>query len=324
MLKGVVLVLGACLLWGLFFVVPGYMTGFSPLEVTLGGYFFLGILSCVLISGQGIKKWRSIPKSVWLKAGLYAFVVNIFYYFTLVTGLRYSNASVIALLMGISPITLSFYGNWRQKQCSYRQLVIPSLFIACGLVCVNWEAFMSLSGQASMEYTYGLLCGVFSLIAWNWFVVTNAEFLKQNPSVSSSDWATMIGVTTFAWVLIIVPIFLTLSSAEDLQKFTVFESPLYCFLGGSLVLGLVCSWVGSYLWNRGCQILPIALAGQLTIFETIFGILFFYLLNTTLPTFLSFFGMVTTLTGICLSIQCFRKPSHSPAPSLQTTIPCIE
>lgn len=312
MLKGVLLVLCACLIWGLIFVVPGLMADFSPLEVALGRYFFLGVVSSVLMISQGLKKWRAVPWAIWRKAAIYAGVVNIFYYFSLVTGLRYSNASVIALLLGLSPITLSFYGNWRQKECSYQQLILPSLLIGGGLFCVNWEAFLLLSGQASWEYAFGLCCGILSLAAWNWYVVANANFLKTHEQISSSDWSTLIGIATFAWVLLIIPGFVALSPAEDLMKYSEGGPSLYYFLAGSFILGMFCSWLGSYLWNVGSQKLPISLAGQLTIFETIFGILFVFLLEASLPTFLEFLGIASILSGVFLSMHLFRLHAKPP------------
>ena len=306
-----------CLFWCLFFrgvlyyVFQAFMAGFSPLEVMLGGYFFLGILSLVLILKQGLQKWRSIPWTQWRQAIFYALIVNVVYYFSLINGLRWSNASVIALLMGVSPITLSFYGNWLQKEYSYRQLAVPTLLIGCGIVCVNWEAMTLLSGPASWGYLFGLSCGILALLAWNWYAVSNTQFLKENPSLSSCDWSIMIGIGTFVWVLAILPLFLASSSAEDLQKFYDFGPTLYYFLMGCLIMGAVCAWLGSYFWNLGSQTLPIALAGQLTIFETIFGILFFYLLKHSFPTFLELMGIVATLTGVCVSLHLFRKPARS-------------
>lgn len=312
MIKGILLALAACLVWGLIFVVPGLMTGFSPLEVALGRYFVLGILSSALFLGQGLGKWKHIPWQFWKQAIVYGFVVNILYYFALVTGLRYSNASVIALLLGLSPITIAFYGNWVNKECSYKQLIIPSILIGIGLICVNWEAVTSLEGQATWEYGFGLLCGLFSLAAWNWYVVANSQFLKKNGQISSSDWATMIGMGTFVWVIAIVFALLIITPSDDLIKFYQFDTPLYYFLVGSAVLGLLCSWLGSLLWNMGSQSLPVSLAGQITIFETIFGLLFVYLLEASLPTFLEFLGIAVILAGVFLSMHRFRKTHAAP------------
>ena len=55
------------------------------------------------------------------------------------------------------------------------------------------------------------------------------------------------------------------------------------FLIGCATLGLLCSWVGASLWNKASVFLPVSLAGQLMIFETIFGVLFVYMLNQQMP-----------------------------------------
>lgn len=314
MFKGCLLVFGACLVWGLIFVIPEFMKGFSPLEVALGRYFFLGITSCIIVLGQGIQKWRQIPWKIWRRACFYALFVNIFYYFSLTCGLRYSNPSVIALLCGISPITIAFYGNWRQKECSFRLLLIPSLFIGFGLLCVNWQGFFFSSSQAIWEYGFGLASGFVALIIWNWYMVVNAQFLKENETISSSDWSTLMGVGTFFWVLLIGCLFFASMPNKDLLKYTLFEPPLTSFLMGSLTLGLICSWLGSYLWNSGCKALPISLAGQLTIFETIFGLIFVYLLERNLPSFIEFIGIISILSGVGLSMHFFSKPTSSSQP----------
>jgi drug/metabolite transporter (DMT)-like permease len=302
------------LMWGLIFVIPGFMVGFSPLEIALGRYFFLGVSSCFFMLAQGFKKWRRLPWSVWRQACLYALIVNILYYLSLVTGLRYSNASVIALILGLSPITIAFFGNWQQKECSYQRLCLPSLFIGCGLICVNWRAFSSLSLEANLSYGFGLLCGFVSLIAWNWYVISNVKFLKCNPTVSSSDWSTLIGVGTIVWVVAIGIVMLAVMPSDYSNKYTHFGPPLFYFLMGSAFLGLMCSWLGSYLWNMSCQVLPISLAGQLTIFETIFGLMFVYIVEKSFPSFLEFSGIITILIGVGLSTHLFLKPDSSSIP----------
>jgi drug/metabolite transporter (DMT)-like permease len=311
MFKGILLILCACLIWGLIFVIPGFMVGFSPLEVALCRYSFLSIISSFLFLNKGFKHWRNFSWAIWQKALLYALLINIIYYFSLVSGLRYANASIIALIAGMSPITLAFYGNWSQKEGSYQRLVIPSLLIGFGIICINGEALMNLSSEGGWEYGFGLLCGLFSLVLWNWYIVANAQLLKQNPTLSSSDWSTLLGIGTFVWVILIVGTSLFLTPSEALHKYTTWESSLLSFIGGGLILGFVCSWLGSYLWNVGSQKLPISLAGQLTIFETIFGLIFVYLVEQRFPDLMEFLGIITVLSGIGLSMFLFRKPLQS-------------
>lgn len=308
MFKGITFVLSACLVWGLIFVVPGWMGGFSPLEVALARCFFFGIISCFFLICKGFQHWKSIPWSIWRQATIFALIVNVLYYISLVVGLRYSSAAVIALLTGISPIAIAFYGNWREKECSYIQLILPSLLIVCGLVWINWYAFMELPPSATWEYIFGLTCGVFSLCAWVWFVVANSRFLKQHPSLPYIDWATIMGSVTLIWVLLIGTFALIFAPAEHQEKYWVLDETLVSFLIGGVILGFICSWLGTYLWNLGSQRLPISLAGQLTIFETIFGLMFVYLIEQSLPTPPELIGILAILSGVGLSIYIFSKP----------------
>lgn len=311
MLNGTLLVLSACFIWGLIFVIPGMMGGFSSLEIALCRYFFLGIASSIFFLSKGLRSWQKFSLSIWRRAFIYSLLVNIIYYFSLVTGLFYSGASVIVLLAGISPITLTFYGNWFEKQCSFKQLLFPCFLICCGLICVNAHAFSSLHAEASWKYGFGLLFGLVSLLIWNWYVIANADFLKKNPAVSPSDWATLIGVGTFAWVILICCFLFFFISSDELIKYRILNSALLSFLLGGLILGVVCSWVGSYLWNLGCQELPISFAGQLTIFETIFGLCFVYLLEQRFPSLIECTGILTILGAVRLSMTRFNQSTST-------------
>ncbi|WP_079989438.1 DMT family transporter [Candidatus Protochlamydia phocaeensis] len=319
MFKGITLVLGACLVWGLIFVIPGLLEGFSPLEVALGRYSCLGLISLFFMLSQGLKKWLSFPGAIWSQAFICSLVVNVLYYISLVLGLRYASAPVTALILGLSPITLAFYGNWKQKECAFRALIFPTFLIGLGLLLVNLQAFHAHPSSSFSDYLFGISCCLFSLIAWNWYIVSNAQFLKANPSLSSSDWSTLIGVSTLGWVLLLGLFIFFMMPTEQMAKYAILDDNLKRFFLGSFILGLVCSWIGSYLWNRGSLFLPVSLAGQLTIFETIFGLIFVYFLEHRLPSALDLLGIFTLLTGVAISMHVFNRSHasiHSPTGSL--------
>lgn len=310
MIIGVSLVLAACFIWGLIFVIPQFLIGFSPIEVALGRYFVFGTISLIIMLISGFKKWRHLSLSIWKKAMVYALIVNIVYYLFLVLGLRYSNPSVIALIIGISPISIAFYGNWRNRECDFKQLILPSCLIAIGIVLVNLEAIQMHENMIILhEYVFGLCCGFLSLIAWNWFVVSNAEFLKENPTLPPGDWATLIGVGTLLWVAVIGSLVWISRSIEPLNQHLELNQELKWFLIGSLTLGFICSWVGSYLWNSASKFLPVSFAGHLTIFETLFGLMFIYLYESRYPTKMELIGIMTLLSGVIMSIYIFKRVS---------------
>ena len=292
MFKGISFVLSACLIWGLIFVIPSLLKGFSPIEITLCRYFFFGLLSLMIISFNFKKFFRDTPLHLWVKAFVIGFFGNLAYYFFMVLGLFYSTPSVGTLILGICPITIALYGNLKNQECSYKSLILPSIAIAVGLLLVNLPEFdLGVDETLSLEYLFGLMCSFTSLVLWTWYAVTNSRILQSNPKLNSATWSTMIGATAFAWVFICFSIlFFFYNDLEYYEKYSTWNPELTSFIAGGMTLGFLCTWLGSYLWNRASSILPVSLAGQLTIFETIFGLLFVYLAGGRFPTVVGLVG----------------------------------
>lgn len=306
MYKGIVYALGACFIWGLIFVVPQFMTGFSSIEITLGRYFFYGIISSLIFFKSFCQKTCRHSQAIWIKALYFSLVSTIGYYTFVVLAMRYSSPAICALILGVSPISIAFYGNWQQKETSYRSLMIPSLLILVGLVIINIPHLKSNSEPSF--YLLGLICSFLALAAWSWYVVANARFLKHHPKVHSSDWSTLIGVATLFWVFAFAIILgLFFENQLHMEKYFNPSEELRNFLIGSAILGLLCSWVGAFLWNKASLYLPVSLAGQLTVFETIFGVLFVYIVDQTLPSPVESIGIVILLAAVIYGIRMFSK-----------------
>jgi drug/metabolite transporter (DMT)-like permease len=303
MLKGILYCLSACLIWGMIFVVPLFMESFTSVEIALGRYFFYGAIS-TLILGKYLLQKKSIryTRSIWLKAFIYTLAASIGYYICVVLSLRYAEPAICALILGLSPIIIAFYGNWKQKEISYSKLFLPSALILIGLLLINVPNLKQT--ETPSQYLMGLCFGCLALIAWCWYVVVNARFLKQNPHVSSSEWSTLQGVTALFSVTFLFLLLAILSEdLGSLQKFTNPSSELAYYLFGCAYLGIFCSWVGTFLWNQASLHLPVSLAGQLTIFETIFGLLFVYTVDQRLPPLTEAIGIIILLVAIFYGIR---------------------
>lgn len=302
MIKGIVFALLACFIWGLIFIVPGFMSGFSSLEIALGRYTVYGILSSLIFCRAKFQGKCRYPLSIWIKALYFSLICTMGYYTFLVLALRYASPAICALVLGISPITIAFYGNWREKEIPFKNLIIPSILIVVGLVIINLPHFEG--GGLSSSYVFGLGCCLISLSAWSWYVVANSRFLNTHPEVSSSDWSTLIGVASIVWVMIFAVIF---QNQLQIDKYFTPSPELRSFLIGSAILGLICSWVGAFLWNRASLYLPVSLAGQLTIFETVFGVIFVYLLKGHFPPMMESIGIVVLLIAVVYGIRQFSR-----------------
>lgn len=300
MFKGTVFALSACFIWGLIFVVPQFMSNFSPIEIVVGRYCVFGSISLLFLFRERLRGFCSYPLSVWMYALFLSFLAG--YYLWVVLGIRYASPEICALICGISPITIALYGNWKQKECNFKLLILPSLLMLAGLVMVNAPRLTT--ADVPSEYIIGLICSLISLASWSAYVVLNSRYLKNNPTIRSDDWATMQGVTTLCWVAIFgIGYGLYSWESMDVQKYLTWNEDTMSFLIGCTILGLFCSWVGATLWNKASIYLPVSISGQLMIFETIFGVLFVYLLNQELPSLLESLGIVLLLGAVIHGIR---------------------
>lgn len=309
MFKGIVLALSACFIWGLIFVIPQYMGSFSPIEIAIGRYTFFGILSLCLLLKARLKGACNYSLSVWTKAFLLSFLSG--YYLWVVLGIRYASPEICALVLGISPVTIAFWGNWKEKEGNFKRLILPSILILIGLILINAPHIIM---EESSKYIWGLVFSFISLISWSAYAVYNSRYLKRNPQIVSSDWATIQGVVTFSWVMIGCIAWSLFGGEPDLQKYLTWNHDTISFYVGCAVLGLLCSWVGAFLWNKATIHLPISLAGQLMIFETIFGVIFVYTINQQLPSLMEFSGIILLLSAVFYGIQAL-----SSQPSLEVS-----
>ena len=116
MIQGILFALAACFIWGLIFVVPQFMAGFSSIEIALGRYFTYGIASFLFfIKGFFSKKYR-YPFSLWKKTLLFSFMSTIGYYACVVIAMRNTSPAICALILGLSPIIAALYGNWSSRR----------------------------------------------------------------------------------------------------------------------------------------------------------------------------------------------------------------
>ena len=309
-LKGIVFALSACLIWGLIFIIPQFMKSFNAIEIALGRYGFYGSLSLLLLFRARLKGLCRYPLSIWINALYLSFLSG--YYIWVIFAIRYASPAICALILGTSPITIAIYGRWKQKEGSLKSLILPSIMILIGLMMINAPHIMIT--HSPIEYALGLICSLIALSSWSIYVVLNSRFLKNNPQINSNDWATVQGVTTFVWAFVCgVGCILLFWEQVDMARYFRWNDDVKGFLVGCAVLGIFCSWVGAALWNKASVCLSISLAGQLMIFETIFGIVFVYMLDQQLPPLLECGGIVLLVGAVIYGIRTL-----SPQASMQT------
>lgn len=296
MRKGILCALGACFFWGLVYVIPGFIKGFSSVEIVLARYFFYGAVSCLVI----FRKKFHFPLSIWREALKFSLISSIFYYTGIVFCLKYASPSICALILGLSPILVAFLGNAREKLFSFKMLFLPSLLILLGLLLINVPHIMK--AESLPLFTLGVGAGLFALASWTWYIYSNARFLQRHPSLDPADWSTLMGIAGLVWVFLIFPFV-----GIDFRHYGVFDYSFATFLVGSLTLGLFSSWVARLLWNKASSALPVSITGQLTIFETVFGLILVYITSKTFPPFLEVVGICCLLGSLFYVLHAFSR-----------------
>jgi drug/metabolite transporter (DMT)-like permease len=316
MFLGLLYAIGACFVWGLVFVVPQYLSDFSAVEVVLGRYFTYGILSLFLIFFAGKGQFKRYTVRAWGMAFLFALLSNLVYYLGLVAGLRFASPTLTVMIVGMAPLLIAFYGNWHARELPFRDLALPCLWIGLGLILVN-AAAIDWSFQATTigQYIIGLV-GIFvALTAWSWYAVHNARFLKRHTHIPAGEWSTVLGMATLVWTLIF-GFFFSFGNEEiiHLKKILTLSPEMLRYWGGVTILGVICSWIGCFLWSRATLFLPVALMGPLLLFEILFGMIFIFAFQSTLPSWLELGGATLMIVGILMSIFAFRKTVPIVAP----------
>lgn len=310
MTAGVSVGILANMIWGLGYLIPVLLSAFNPVAITVVRYLSYGLLSLVIafVSGYGMH----YQASVWRTAVLFAISGNIVYYFAIVQGVALVGAPVVAVILGTLPVTVTLYANRRNRDYPFRTLVPALLLIGFGLVVVNaLEVDWSGLGEHSLaDQLLGIGCAVLSLILWTWFSVANSTFLKQNPEISVAEWSTVIGIITFIPSAAVAPMILTGNGVLAVQ--TAAPRPSWWWLAiGGVTLGVLVTWVATLLWNRASVLLPMSLAGQLIVFETMSGLAYVFVATHRTPPLLEFVGIAMVISGVLIGPRRARAADQA-------------
>ncbi|MGW0563266.1 DMT family transporter [Streptomyces sp. NPDC003016] len=305
LLIGVLCGVSANLIWGLAFLMPVLLPDADAVALALGRYLVFGLVSLGIVLFTRGAGMRGLGRRVWCTALAFAFAGHLGYYFFLVQGIRHTGAPITTAIIGTLPVTVALTGNWVRKEFPFSRLLIPLGFITVGLVLVNlvevdWGT--ALSGHSGTTWVIGIASALTALGLWTWYAVSNASFLRRHPEISSSAWSTLMGVCTLALSLVALPI-AAVSGGVHIEG----TGSLLPLVIGSLVLGLLVSWVGTVLWNRSSGLVPISIAGQLVVIQVIAGLLYVFTWDGRMPPPLELAGIALLIGGVLLAIQRTRR-----------------
>ncbi|MEI7377163.1 DMT family transporter [Dickeya chrysanthemi] len=301
---GVVCGMGAGALWGLVFLAPELVRTFSPLQIAIGRYSAYGLISLMLLAPRWPSLVRRLTRREWVALGWLSLAGNTLYYILLSSAVQMAGIAITSLVIGFMPVVVTLIGSRDRGAVPLRRLLPSLLLCAAGALCIGWQALGASASTAVGAQVVGLLCALGALISWSSFAVGNSRWLARVASVSGHDWNILMGIVTGAQSLMLIPLAILLNT-DDHSGIAWAQ-----FAGVSLGVAVLASIVGNLFWNQMSRLLPLTLVGQMILFETLFALIYGFLWEQRLPTYLEAAAFTLVVCSVMSCIAVHRKPAR--------------
>lgn len=308
MLPGVFAGLAAGALWGLVFVLPAWLPNWPPVDLAVGRMLaYAGVALGVTLASQvrdRVVRCDGPPTSHWPNArqALAAFFQSLLgfwgYYALLVLALRDAGPEVPTLIIGTIPLWVMVLG--KPGHLRWRALLPGLVLTAVGLGLMMGEVLDTGSLVPTPAFWRGVALALLAMASWTAFALLNSAWLRRHPEVSATAWANWLGLAC---------------GVGALSLWAVAGSPLreilarpdlgtYLFLCGATGFGA--AWVATILWNQASRRLSASLCGQLIVSETLFALLYSFVLEGRWPTPAQGLAAGLFTLGILASVRAQR------------------
>jgi drug/metabolite transporter (DMT)-like permease len=298
LLTGILAGLAAGALWGLVFVAPRMVSGFTAVDFTAGRFVSYGALSVLLML---LLRKSNLPTAAQALSALGMSVLGFTgYYLLLVYAIADAGTEVPSLIIGTIPIWMMILG----KPAGLRWAgLIPGLVLTLlGLGLMVQATHVAVGGTATGggHFWRGVAFAVASMAFWTAFGLMNAAWLKKHPEVNATTWANWLGVATGLGASV-----LWMIAGSDVKVLLAQQN-----IAGAAILcvatGIGSAWVATYLWNIASQRLSASLCGQLIVSETIFALVYSFIWDGHAPSAMQLLACVLFVAGILASIRAHR------------------
>ena len=295
MLSGVLAGVAAGALWGLVFVAPRMVQGYSSVDLTGGRFLAYGMAALVVC----LWTRRPLPTPRQALAALGMSLLGFTgYYLLLVLAIRDAGTEVPTLVIGTIPLWVMLLG--KPGHLRWAALVPGIALTAAGLALMTFAPHETSSAAAGPHYWRGILWACASLACWTAFALLNASWLKRHPEVSATDWANWLGLATGAGAIVLWAV----GGSDWGTVRTQPDAPLFFTL--ALATGVGSAWLATILWNVASQRLSASLCGQLIVSETLFALAYSFAWDGRWPTPAQAGAVLLFTLGILASIKAHR------------------
>jgi drug/metabolite transporter (DMT)-like permease len=312
MLIGLLAGLTAGAFWGLTFVAPRAVQPYSEVDLAVLRYLAFGLISVVLmVLSPRFRAGRIKPRQAGLALflGLTGYVI---YYVFVAFSVRLSGPAIAPLVIGALPVLLAVYGNWREPAVRWRLLALPLGLITAGLALINigTVAVTPDAGQRA-DVVLGFVLALGALVVWFSYGVMNAQALRAPDAPAALPWTALQGIGAMVGVLPLM-ILAPLMGWSEVPSRGLAGADGTRLVAWAVLTGMFGSWIAQYLWTLASQRLPLALAAQLIVSETIFALIYGFAYEARPPALHEVAGGVLLLGGVFIGVRLFARsgPRH--------------
>jgi drug/metabolite transporter (DMT)-like permease len=295
MLLGILAALLACAIWGTAFIVPGMGAPFSVFDFSMARSIIMGCLCLVslpLIFGG----WPKLPGKVWATALFLGCISFPGYHLSIAYGGLFAGPAFTALVIGTTPIVVAGLGNLRDKTLPWRTLAGPLLLIAIGLAAMNYGALTAHSAARPPENVIlGLFFSLLALGFWVFFAFVNADSEKLTKNVSALGWTVLQGLGALLGAIVLIPMGV-MSGLSHWPNDSLLSQAAHNMWLIAFLTAFTSSYVGTIFWIYGSRRMPLVLSGQIIVCESLFAMLYAFLLESRWP-----FAFEWTAIGFCIA-----------------------
>jgi drug/metabolite transporter (DMT)-like permease len=300
MLLGILAGLLTCALWGLTFVAPRLIDPYSALDLTVMRYgaFALG---CLVLMIHPRLRPRGFSRQMWIIGLALGSVGYIGYFLAAAFAVLLAGAAIPPLIVGLMPVVLAVIANARDRSLRWSRLTLPLTLILAGVSVVNLDTLARTEPGELSSLLLGIVLSFVALSTWVAYGLVNSIVMNGEHPPQSFHWTAVQGMGAGIGVLCLLPF----ATFPELMAAGVEGTGRFVFW--ALLLGLAASLMATWLWLIAATRMPLALAAQLIVAETVFGLAFGFLYEARLPTLLEGIGIVLQIAGVGLAIALFNQ-----------------
>ncbi len=304
MALGVLAGLGAGAFWGMTFVAPLLVEGFSSVDYTVGRFLACGLFSILWLAAGRVRGalGGAVPLRPTLRQAGAALGLSLLgytgYYLLLVLAINDAGAALPVLIIGTIPLWIMLLGKPQGLRWA---ALLPGLVLTLLGMVLMMHATASEHDPATVDHLWrGLAYAVAAMASWTAFGLLNARWLRHHPEVNSTVWANWLGVAAGLGALVLWALW-----GSDWSTMTA-RPGFGAFVAVCVVTGVGSAWVAAVLWNMASRRLSPSLAGQLIVSETVFGLIYTFAWDGQWPAVLQWAACVLFVLGILASIKAHR------------------